>query len=324
MVRDLKINPEDVLRRAGLPLEMLHQETSHLTIDEHFGVLAVIEEMADDPVLPIRLGQSASPEAFSAPIFASLCSSSLVVAVERIAAHKRLMAPVDVRSQETEEGLVVSWSWDDPTVRPPRLLMAMDLVFLTQLARIATRERVEPRRVTCPLELEPAEAYRDYFGVAPVVGPEVSLTFDSEDARRPFLTASETLWASFEPELQRRTNELAAETSMAQRTTSMLLECLPAGEGTLPETARRLGVSPRTLQRRLADEGESFRSVVRATRERLARHYLSNTGLAYREVSFLLGFDEQSSFFRAFHEWSGQTPESFRTSSRSGALVRDA
>jgi hypothetical protein len=69
MVRDLDIDPEDVLRRAGLPLEMLHQETSRVTVKEHFAMLAAVEELADDPLLPIRIGQSASPEAFAAPIF---------------------------------------------------------------------------------------------------------------------------------------------------------------------------------------------------------------------------------------------------------------
>jgi AraC-like DNA-binding protein len=75
-------------------------------------------------------------------------------------------------------------------------------------------------------------------------------------------------------------------------------------------------VSGRTLQRRLADEGVTFREVVRGTRERLAKHYLTNTPLPYGEVAFLIGFDEPSSFFRAFREWTGMTPESVRMAAR--------
>jgi AraC-like DNA-binding protein len=71
-----------------------------------------------------------------------------------------------------------------------------------------------------------------------------------------------------------------------------------------------------TPQRRLTEEGATFRTVVQTTRERLARHYLSNTTLPHREISFLLGYDEPSSFFRAFHDWSGQTPETFRVAAR--------
>jgi AraC-like DNA-binding protein len=194
--------------------------------------------------------------------------------------------------------------------------MALDLVFLTQLARIATREPVQPVRVTCPIALEPVDAYRDFFGVEPVISSELSLTFSAADAHRPFLTASDALWASFEPELQRRTSKLDAQKSMTDRTGSMLLECLPSGEVTLQQAARRLGVSSRTLQRRLTEEGVTFRNVVQTTRERLAQHYLSKTALPHREISFLLGYDEPSSFFRAFHDWCGETPGSFRVAAR--------
>jgi AraC-like DNA-binding protein len=314
VLRDLGMNPEDVVRQAGLPMRMLHQETSSLTVDEYFRLLHAVEKLADDPLLAIRMGQMSSVEAFSVPVFAALCSSTLSVAVQRIAAHKRLMAPMHLDIRETGDGLVVGWAWNDQAVRSPRLLMAMELVFLTQLARIATRERIQPVRVTCPAKLEPAPEYRDFFGVEPDVGPELSLTFSPQDAHRPFLTASETLWASFEPELQRRVTQLDAQTSMAARVRSMLLECLPSGEGTLQRVALRLGVSARTLQRRLAQDGVTFREVVQATREPLARHYLLNTSLPYREIAFLLGFDEPTSFSRAFREWFGETPESVRIS----------
>jgi AraC-like DNA-binding protein len=236
----------------------------------------------------------------------------MAIAVQRIATHKRLIAPMHVTHRETEQGLVVAWEWDDSAIQSPRLLMAMELVFMTQLARIGTREVIVPLRVACPLPLEPSQAFTEFFGVTPVVAQETSLTFALADAHRPFLTASEALWQSFEPELRRRVSKLDAQAPMSVRTRSTLLECLPSGEATLQSTARRLGVSGRTLQRRLADEGLTFRQVVQATRERLAKHYLVNTQLPYAEVSFLLGFEEPSSFFRAFREWTGRTPENVR------------
>ena len=60
----------------------------------------------------------------------------------------------------------------------------------------------------------------------------------------------------------------------------------------------------------------SFEEVLRTTREQLARYYLTNTQLGYAEISFLIGFEEPSSFFRAFREWTGDTPESMRMASR--------
>lgn len=56
----------------------------------------------------------------------------------------------------------------------------------------------------------------------------------------------------------------------------------------------------------------SYRDLVKTTRLSLARHYLENSSLSYAEISFLVGFDEPSSFFRAFREWTGTTPEAAR------------
>lgn len=185
LLRDVGVAPEDVLRRAGLSEALLSRESTRLTVQEYFSMVRAADELAQDPLLPLRLGQSASPEAFSPPIFAALCSPNLSTAARRIAAHKRLMAPMYLRVVETEQEVVISWEWDDPSVRPPRLLMAMELVFLTQLARIGTRERIHPRRVVCPVPLEPAQAFTAFFGAAPELGPQNCLAFCAADAQRP-------------------------------------------------------------------------------------------------------------------------------------------
>jgi AraC-like DNA-binding protein len=76
--------------------------------------------------------------------------------------------------------------------------------------------------------------------------------------------------------------------------------------------AESLAVSKRTLQRRLTAEATSFQLLLNQTREGLALHYLSSSTLSNGEVSLLLGFDDANSFLRAFHQWTGVTPKSFR------------
>ena len=76
--------------------------------------------------------------------------------------------------------------------------------------------------------------------------------------------------------------------------------------------AARLAMSVRTLQRRLMQGGTSYIELVRKTREELARHYVINTNISYTEIGFLLGFAEPTSFFRAFREWTGGTPDAMR------------
>jgi len=87
---------------------------------------------------------------------------------------------------------------------------------------------------------------------------------------------------------------------------------LRGGDPRLESIARRLALSPRTLQRRLRDHGVLFNDVLDATRFRAAKSYLAPGDIAGTEVAYLLGFAEQSSFNRAFKRWSGQTPTEYR------------
>lgn len=81
----------------------------------------------------------------------------------------------------------------------------------------------------------------------------------------------------FEPDLRRRLSELDAAATTVERVRAVLLELLPSNMATIEKAAERLGLSKRTLQRRLEDEGANFRALVNATRESLARHYLGST-----------------------------------------------
>lgn len=147
-------------------------------------------------------------------------------------------------------------------------------------------------------------------------GPQPLITFSSTDSLRPFLTASDGMWKIFEPELRRRLSELDEKASITERVRALLLELLPGNSAGVDVVAGRLAMSRRTLQRRLEEEGESFRSLLNGTREKLARHYLKSTSMPAGEIAFLLGFDDPNSFYRAFHEWTGQTPDSVRNTAR--------
>ena len=87
---------------------------------------------------------------------------------------------------------------------------------------------------------------------------------------------------------------------------------LSGGDPKLESIAKQLAMSPRTLQRRLRDQGVIFNDVLDGMRMRAAKSYLAQRDIAGSEVAYLLGFTEQSSFNRAFKRWSGQTPTEYR------------
>lgn len=120
----------------------------------------------------------------------------------------------------------------------------------------------------------------------------------------------------FEPELRTRLAELDRKSRFGDRVRASMMETLAGGQCTMVDTARRLGVSTRTLQRRLSEEETSFQGELNRLRADLARHYLANSRYSNAEISFLLGYDDPNSFIRAFHAWTGQTPEKSRADLR--------
>ena len=70
-----------------------------------------------------------------------------------------------------------------------------------------------------------------------------------------------------------------------------------------------LQLSPRTLQNYLKAENKTFRDALNKIRQKLAQHYIENTKMDLGTISFLLGYSEPSSFFRAYKKWNKKTPK---------------
>ncbi|GAA2509738.1 AraC family transcriptional regulator [Winogradskya humida] len=313
MFADVGIPAGPVLRAAGLPEDLFLHGPAALTPPQFYRCWTAMEELAGDPAIGSRLAARMSTETFQPPIFAALCSADLRSAAERIALYKRLLGP----QQLTLTGdLTLTMHWPaEPS--PPPGLVAYELAFWVALARLGTRTRITPARILMP---DPprgpaADAWRDYLGVPFGPGAAPAVVFTAADARRPFLTSNAEMWQLLEPDLRRRLADLDRAESTTERVRAALVELLPAGRATAGGVARRLALSDRTLQRRLAGEHTTFQAVLEHTRSTLARGYLSRPDVSVPEVALLLGYDEPSSFYRAFRRWSGTTPQRSRAAS---------
>ncbi len=317
LLKDLGIRADRVLRRAGLPDDLFARPDAGMTTPEYFRLWSGLEAEAGDPLFALRVVEALQTDSFVPPIFAALCSANMLQAAQRLATYKRLIAPMRLVLDIDRRGdLTLTPQWLESQGEVPQALVVVELAFLLRLARQATREPIDAVRVTLSRlpERAQAEDYARFFGVAPRRTSGSSLVLSATDVARPFLTENDAMWRVFEPDLRRRLGQLDASATTAERVRSALLELLPGGQSDISAVARRLATSSRTLQRRLEGEGESFRGLVNRTREDLARHYLTQTRLTVGEIGFLLGFEDPNSFFRAFHDWTGTTPESMRAS----------
>ncbi len=138
----------------------------------------------------------------------------------------------------------------------------------------------------------------------------------SRPARQPDRTLNRLMQRHLE-ELAKKTP--AGETFMAAVERAIVAE-IGNGEVTAGAIARRLHVSTRTLQRRLGETNTTFRGLLDAVREQLARKYLRTNGVTTAEIAFLLGFSDVPTFHRAFRRWTGQTPYAYAT----GTSIADA
>ncbi len=315
ILNDAGVDSSNVLRRASLPDDFFSHEGILISTDEYFRLWEAIEVEAGDPDIAFRIGSGVSAESFDPPIFAALCSPDFNTAIKRIADYKVLVCPMKVEIRTTDHFMEFELHWLEADVIPPKVLVGVEIVFFVHFIRLATRHHVNPLRVKTPHIPENKKLYEEYLGTKLGKGTYPTLRFSKQDASLPFLTANHSMWKFFEPGLRRRLSELDAGAKTSERVRGALLELIPTGENTLQSVSRKLHLSTRSLQRHLKSEGVNYQTILDKTRCDLANHYLKVSKLTGAEIAYLLGFQDPSSFFRAYQTWTGTTPQRFRMES---------
>lgn len=155
--------------------------------------------------------------------------------------------------------------------------------------------------------------YEEHFG-CPVrfeTGRD-ALLIDPDCLDVPNTLGDETIAQFFDRHLEEELAKLAERDSLEKRVCLAVAQVLSEGVPSITKIASELGMSGRTLQRRLSGRGQTFQSLVDLSRRDLASQLLRETDYSLAEIAFLTGFSEQSGFTRAFKRWQGQTPRSYR------------
>jgi AraC-like DNA-binding protein len=193
------------------------------------------------------------------------------------------------------------------------------LVTLVRICRKVTDDKIAPLRLKVRhLRSDPPAEFKTFFGADVVFGADADeIVFSAPIASLPIVGRDTYL-----NRLLRRYAEEALASLPRGRATvrskveRILPQLLPHGRANAPEVARELGISSRTLSRKLYDEGLSFAEILDDLRGALAKRYLSERDLPVSEIAWLLGYREVSSLTHAFRRWTGETPRQFRSSIR--------
>jgi AraC-like DNA-binding protein len=267
-----------------------------------------------DAALGIHVAELASHGAFDVLDYATRTSRTLLEAFERTSAYIRLFIHDGVSFAVEPEGdaFALCFAFEPGLEVEPE---AVEFVLATLLLRF--RPLLSPRAGLREVRFA-HRAPRDIAEHARILGCGVSF---SAAHNALILSREAALHELGVRELSRmgsRPPELALPAAgtpplrFTERVRGIVSEEMRAAPPSIEQIGERLHMSPRTLQRRLQDEGTNFKALADEVRRSLAEAYVLERELSLSEVSFRLGFANVNAFHRAFRRWTGKTPASYR------------
>ena len=148
---------------------------------------------------------------------------------------------------------------------------------------------------------------------------ETSIAFPESLAHQPVIGRDPALFAIVDRYAQRLAGAQIEVGSLAADVRAVIRAVLAGGEPSTTSIARKLAMSARTLQRRLAEENLTVSALVEEVRRELALGYLNDPTLGLSDIAFMLGYSDATSFQRAFRRWTGQAPATYRRGHRAQA-----
>ncbi|MCA0432198.1 MAG: AraC family transcriptional regulator [Proteobacteria bacterium] len=324
VLEQLGLPPAMVLRQARLPATLHLNPEAAVTTQQLFAIWRAVEELSGDPDIAIRILEK-SDTAGHSPMFLAACyASDFRDGLHRILRFKRLTSAEQLQLVEKNGELSIFKEWPHAIAPEPLSLVELSFAFGVALGRRGTGQHITPVRIEFTHQ-GPHSAARQAFFDCPIRygAPRDVIVFRSADLDRPFPGYNLEMLDILTPALNAALSDPLLRSSFSEQVKSVLKRKLPSGRTEAGDVAQCLGTSERTLQRRIAEEGASFRSLLMEARRELSRELLSNAATGIDEVACLLGYQNTSSFYRAFRDWEGMTPAQWlaRNGTKSPALA---
>ncbi len=271
---------------------------------------------ADPTTLPLRVGATMRPDDYGPFGFAWKSAPTLRGSYQRAARFSLVLT--SVASYEVEKcfgGAFMHLHREGDRRLGLRLSNEATLASITAISREVASQPFRPEEVYLRHEA-PADTsgHEAYFECPVHFGSERDALRVSEEAlRTPNKVGDASIAQFFDTILEAEVGTLDDTVPLDRRVLDRISTALSGGVPALSEVAKELGMSGRTLQRRLAEGDATYQSLVDDARRKLAVRLLQQDGDAtLSEVAFMTGFADQSAFTRAFKRWTNQTPGAFR------------
>ncbi|WP_178024843.1 AraC family transcriptional regulator [uncultured Paenibacillus sp.] len=314
----LEIDPYEVARRAQLMLTRLTDPVA-VTTAQYFRIWQIYADLMGDPAKAIvRLASTFDSDHYPPTVLATYHARNYRDALYGMARYKPMCPPETLQVNEAGSRCTLELKGGSGEPSSPSVLIGTTMAFLLELGRRGTGQPIKARSVEFSGPVGDVKALEAYFGCRVTTGSTGNrLMLDRRDLDRPFVSYNQELLEILTPVLDLSLDEKRSR-SISESVRRTLKRGLGEGRLDIRFVAKELGMSDRTLQRRLADEGTSFKQLLNQARHEQAREYLANPELNIKEVAFLVGYEDQNSFYRAFRLWEGDTPSNWRSAQLRG------
>jgi len=314
------ISANQALAAVGLSEQEVTDPATRVSLTQVITCCRNAFRLSSDPMFPYRTGLQFHMSTYGMYGFAMLSSMDFRQTMRFAERYHQLAAPlVDIAF--SEEDCLAVWTITpkphlqmDPSLS--RQVVEMYFGIHTSLHRDVMGREFAPSelRVTFEAPSDP-DAYAGVLGASVRFRqPRNQFLFDASRLdHRPSLGNALTYAAVLEV-CDRFVDELQRRAGIVGNVRHLLLTNLMQNLG-LREVARDLGMSVRTLRRRLADEGASYRQLTDDMRRDVAINYLRETAMTVEDIAYALGFSDAANFRQAFRRWTSSTPQQYRTAS---------
>jgi AraC-like DNA-binding protein len=319
-----RLDAAALVRQAGIDLAKVPSPADRIPVDKADAVLQLALPLIRDPAFGLQAARCWHPANLGVLGYAWLSSSTLRTGLRRVERYHRLIGERGVTEiEEVRQGIKVRfWAKRGDPAKVPVAAVTVDIAMALLLdmcrmnAGAALRPMAASLRRTTPESIAP---YERFFGCAVQFGAaENFFLLSKEDADSLLPSSNKQLAAVFDKMLGEELARLD-KSDVVARCRVAVLECLTSGEASEEDTAKQLHMSPRTLQRKLAEANLTYQQLVDDTRKDLALRYIDDVKRSISDITFSLGFSQPSAFTRAFKRWTGATPTDYRASRSSTA-----
>lgn len=313
--KDKGVDPGELLKRAGIPLETAMDPDGEVTLVEMRGFWMAAYEMSRDPYLAVNAGIKAVHGSYKTLDYLLFAATKLGDGMSLFVQHFRIINTWlnFVLEQDDRGHHVILRSEIGPVPTP-----AVEITFtvFTERLRELLGSGWTPAEITFQHEPMGQPSFYEGFFRCPV-------TFGAEEARFSLSKAQwdtalpkgdEGLFRVLESHAQMLSDERPDPDDVAAQAQREILRVLSDGVPSVDVIAGALGIGSRTFQRRLTDMNMTFSQLVDDVRENQARELVRAGGMSLSEIAFFLGFSDQSAFSRAFKRWAGESPRQFQAS----------